>query len=69
VRAAAATFLLGPAAIHFAVAPEHLRAYPPYGLFFIVLALLQVAIAAAVVLWPSPRIILGGASVLVPRPA
>jgi hypothetical protein len=61
VRAAAAMFLLGPAAIHFAVTPEHLRAYPAYGLFFILVALLQVAIAAAVVLRPSPPIVLGGA--------
>lgn len=62
VRAAAAMFLLGPAAIHFAVAPEHLRAYPPYGLFFIIVALFQVAVAAAVVLRPSPSILLGGAA-------
>jgi hypothetical protein len=62
VRAAAAMFLLGPAAIHFAVAPEHLRVYLPYGLFFILIGLLQVAIAAAVVLRPSPRILLGGAA-------
>jgi hypothetical protein len=62
VRAAAAMFLLGPAAIHFAVAPEHLRVYPPYGLFFMLVGLLQVALAAAVVLRPSPPILLGGAA-------
>lgn len=61
-RAAAAMFLLGPAAIHFAVAPEHVRAYPPYGLFFILIAVLQVGLAAAVVLRPSPSILLGGAA-------
>jgi hypothetical protein len=63
VRAAAAMFLLGPAAIHFAVAPEHLRAYLPYGLLFIALALFQVSLAAAVVLRPSPVLLLGGAGV------
>lgn len=61
VRAAAALFLLGPAAIHFAVAPEHLRAHALHGLFFILVGLLQVAIAAAVVLRPSPPVLLGGA--------
>ena len=62
VRGAAAMFLVGPAAIHFAVTPEHLRAYPPYGLFFILVALLQVGVAAAVLVRPSPSILLGGAA-------
>lgn len=55
-------FLLGPATIHFAVAPEQLSMYPPYGLFVIFAGLLQVAIAAAVVLGPSPQILLGAAA-------
>ncbi len=47
---------LGAAAIHFAVAPDHLAEYTIYGVFFIGLGLAQVALAAAVVLVPSQRL-------------
>ena len=62
LRIAAACFLLGPAAIHFAVAPEHLRTYPLYGVFFIVLGLVQAGLAALILLRPSPPLLLGGAA-------
>lgn len=61
-RAAAAMFLLGPAAIHFAVVPDHLRLYPPYGLFLMVVGVLQVALAAAVLTRPGATVLLGGAA-------
>jgi hypothetical protein len=57
---AAALLILGAAAIHFAVVPEHLEEYLPFGLFFIVVGTVQVAIAAAVILRPSRRLFLAG---------
>lgn len=62
VRLAAAMFLLGPAAIHFAVAPEHLRTILPYGVLFIVLGAMQAALAVIIVVRPSTLILLGGAA-------
>ena len=62
LRGAAAMFLLGPAAIHFAVAPEHLVAYLPYGLFFYLVGAAQVALAGGILLRPSPTLLLGGAA-------
>lgn len=62
LRTAAAMFLLGPAVIHFAAAPAHLRVYPLYGLLFILLGLVQVGLAAAVLLRPSAIVLLGGAA-------
>lgn len=62
LRAAAAMFLLGPAAIHFAVAPEHLSGWLPYGLFFYVLAAVQLFVAGAVLMRPSSPLLLGGAA-------
>jgi potassium-transporting ATPase KdpC subunit len=53
---AAALLLLGGAAIHVAVVPEHLEEYLPFGLFFIVVGAVQVAMAAAVLLRPSRRL-------------
>src|SRR5690242_8321807 len=52
----AALLLLGAAAIHFAVAPEHFQEYLPYGLFFVGLGLIQLDLAAAVLLAPSRRL-------------
>ena len=65
LRGAAAMFLLGPAAIHFAVAPEHLVAYLPYGLFFCLLGTAQLALAGGILLRPSPALLLGGAGMTV----
>ncbi len=62
LRIAAACFLLGPAAIHFAVAPEHLRSYPPYGVFFLVTGVAQAGLAALILLRPSSSLLLGGAA-------
>ena len=54
-------FLLGPAAIHFAVAPEHLVEYLPFGLSFYVLGMVQVAVACGILVRPSSPLLLGGA--------
>jgi hypothetical protein len=62
LRIAAAAFLLGPAAIHFAVAPEHLRTYLPYGVLFIAVGLAQAGLAVLILLRPSPALLLGGAA-------
>lgn len=62
VRLTAAMFLAGPAAIHFAVAPEHLRTIPLYGLLFLALGGLQAALAVIIVLRPSAFVLLGGAA-------
>lgn len=43
-----ATALLGAAAVHAAVAPEHLTEWPAAGWFFVALALAEVALAALV---------------------
>ncbi len=48
----AASFTLGAAAIHFAVTPQHFREYTLFGAFFLVAALAQMGLAAA--LWFSP---------------
>src|ERR1700693_3547162 len=52
----AALLTLGAAAVHFAVAPEHLAAYMPYRVFFIGLVIVQVGLAAAIVVVPSRRL-------------
>jgi hypothetical protein len=62
LRLAAAMFLVGPALIHLAVVPEHLRSYAPYGLFFALLGLGQIALALAVLTRPSAPVLLGGAA-------
>ena len=62
LRLSAALFVLGPACIHLAVVPEHLVEYLPYGLFFLVVGLVQIGLAAALLLRPSPLLLLGGAA-------
>jgi len=57
----AALLTLGAAAIHFAVAPEHLTEYLPYGIFFISLGVAQVVLAIAVVASPSRRLFIAAA--------
>ena len=53
-RVAILTF--GVAAIHFAVVPDHLDEYLPFGLFFIVLGFAQVALGLAAIIRPSQRL-------------
>lgn len=62
LRIAGAAFMLGPAAIHFAVAPAHLREYLPYGLLFVVVGLAQVLLAVLILVRPSAALLLGGAA-------
>ncbi|GAA2499376.1 hypothetical protein GCM10009858_42140 [Terrabacter carboxydivorans] len=52
LRGLLAATLVGGAAIHVAVAPEHLEEWPAAGVFFIVLTVLQAGAAAA--LWRRP---------------
>ncbi|HMA35487.1 MAG TPA: multicopper oxidase family protein [Chloroflexia bacterium] len=56
-----ALLTLGVAAIHFAVAPDHLDEYLPFGLFFIALGLAQVALAVATLWRPGRRLFAGAA--------
>src|SRR5262245_9340683 len=60
--AAPALLLLGPAAIHLAVAPMHFQEYVPFGLFFVATALLQAAAAAATILRPTRRLFAAAAA-------
>src|ERR1700738_587458 len=50
---AAAALTVGAAAIHLAVAPEHLAEFPLYGTFFIFLGVVQAGLAVAVLVGPS----------------
>lgn len=52
---------LGAAAIHFAVVPQHLDEYLPFGLFFLLCGAAQVALALAVVARPRPQLFAAGA--------
>jgi hypothetical protein len=54
-------FMVGSAVIHFAVTPDHLVVYPLYGIFFVLVGLIQVGLAIGIVLRPSPTLLLGGA--------
>lgn len=60
LRLAAACFTVGPAIVHFAVAPAHLVIYWPYGVFFLFVGLGQLGLAAALVASPSSKVLLGG---------
>ena len=57
----AALLTLGVAGIHFAAAAGHLAEYLPWGVFFILLGLVQVALAVAIVVAPSTRLFLAAA--------
>jgi FtsP/CotA-like multicopper oxidase with cupredoxin domain len=59
---AASLLTLGPAAIHFAVAPMHFQEYVPFGALFVLTGLAQVALAAALLARPSRRLFLAGAA-------
>jgi hypothetical protein len=57
----AAVASAGAAAIHFAVAPMHIREYLPFGLLFVMTGVLQLVWALAVLLlWPRPLVFLVG---------
>jgi FtsP/CotA-like multicopper oxidase with cupredoxin domain len=58
-RAALLTF--GAAAIHFAVVPQHLHEYLPFGLFFLLLGGAQVVLAVATLWRPGRRLFAGAA--------
>ncbi len=62
-RSAAALMTLGAAAIHFGVAPDHLNEYLPFGIFFILVGLAQVALAVAAIVRPGRRVFAAAALV------
>src|SRR5689334_15967912 len=62
-RWAAALMTLGAAAIHFAVAPDHLNEYLPFGIFFIIVGLAQVVLAMAAIVRPGRRVFAAAALV------
>ncbi len=66
---AAAAGLVGAAVIHAIVIPEHFREYVAFGVFFSVLTVAQLAVAAIVVYRPDARTVryvaLGSAAVVV----
>lgn len=56
------------AVVHFAVVPQHLHEYLPFGIFFIVVGLLQIALAVLMLVAPGRRLFVvgaGGTAVLV----
>jgi hypothetical protein len=57
----AALLSVGAAAIHFAVGPEHFREYWGFGVFFVVVAWLQLAFAAAALVRAQRAIVVGAA--------
>jgi hypothetical protein len=57
----AALLSVGAAAIHFAVDPEHFREYWGFGVFFVVVAWLQLAFAAAALVRGQRAIVVGAA--------
>jgi hypothetical protein len=52
----AALLTLGAPIIHSLVVAHHLQEYLPFGLFFIVVGAAQVALAGAIVVWPSRKL-------------
>jgi hypothetical protein len=59
---ATALLVLTAAAIHFAVVPEHLDEYVPFGLFFVAAGLAQLVLAAAILTTPLRGLMLAGAA-------
>ena len=59
----AALLMLGAAAIHFAVTPEHLDEYVPFGVFFLAVGSIQALIGIELLVRPSRRVAFGGAAV------
>ena len=69
VRVSVAALMCGAAAIHFAVAREHYLEFAPFGVFFVVAGVAQVALAGAVLALPAGRVALVGAAATVGLPA
>jgi energy-converting hydrogenase Eha subunit A len=63
LRYSAALLTLGVAAIHFAVAPDHLQEYLPFGVLFLVVGLTQAILALSIFLRPSRQVFAGAALV------
>src|SRR5438105_3366555 len=55
----AAVLTFGAAIIHLAVAPEHLRAYVPFGVFFLTVGCAQIIVAVELLAHPTRRLIGG----------
>src|ERR1700682_5516868 len=58
----AALLTLGAAFVHLAVAPEHLREYLPFGVFFLVVGCAQIVLAVEIVSRPTRRLALAMAA-------
>jgi hypothetical protein len=58
----AAACSVGAAGIHFAVIPEHLAEYRPFGLFFVAIAVLQALWAILALRYPQRSLLLVGAA-------
>jgi hypothetical protein len=58
----AASCSVGAAGIHFAVIPEHLAEYRPFGLFFVAIAVLQALWAILALRYPRRSLLLVGAA-------
>jgi FtsP/CotA-like multicopper oxidase with cupredoxin domain len=54
----AALLTLGAAFVHLAVAPEHLREYLPFGIFFLAVGCAQIVLAVELVMRPTRRLAL-----------
>src|SRR5215831_9421583 len=52
----AALLTLGAAAIHFSVAPDHLEEFPAFGILFLVVGVVQLALAVLIVVLPGRRV-------------
>lgn len=55
----ATLLLLGAAAIHLAVAPDHLEDYRPFGLFFLGAGAVEMLLACGLLLVPARRLLIG----------
>lgn len=62
-RRLCAAALVGTAAIHLAVVPEHLREWPAAAAFFVALGVVEVVLAAVVLTRTNPRLLVVGAAV------
>jgi hypothetical protein len=65
LRLLLAAGLVGSAAIHAAVLPEHLTEWPAAGVFFVALAAAELAVAALLLARPGPAALLAAAAVSV----
>src|SRR5579864_7717153 len=54
----AALLTIGAALIHLAVAPEHLREWAPFGVFFLAIGAIQIVLAVELLARPTRRLAL-----------